>query len=91
MTVLEYEKNEPLEEIRKKPAAAMKRPAAVMKKPAGASKHNKLDPQVRKREHSKVYHQTLDKAKARGDTDEVGKAKARDAAMKHIHQLISKL
>ena len=92
MTILEYESNEPPEEVRKRPAAAMKKPAAaIMKKPAGASKGKKLDPQVRKREHSRIYHQTFDRAIARGDTDEVSKAKAREAAMKHIHQLISKL
>ena len=37
MTILEYEANEPPDEVRKKPAAAMKRPAAALKRPAQAS------------------------------------------------------
>ena len=77
MTILEYESNEPV----------MKRPATVMKRPAKA----KLDPKIRKREHSRIYHQTVDKAIARGEAEEVAKAKGRDAAKKHIDRLISQL
>ena len=90
MTILEYESNEP-DEVLKKPAAVMKKPAAVMKKPAAVKGKKKLDPGIRKREHSRIYHQTVDQAMARGDTKEIAQEKAREAAGKHIQKLISKL
>ena len=90
MTILEYESNEPDEEVKKKPAGSvLKRPAAVMKRPGMAKKQ--LDPRIRKNEHSRVYHQTYDKAIAAGNNKEVAKQKAREAASKHIQVLISKL
>ena len=90
MTILEYEANEPIV-VAKKPAAN-KKPAACLKKPAAAkSEKKKMDATIRKREHSKIYHQTFVKAKADGNTDEVAKAKAREAAKKHIQQMINML
>ena len=91
MTILEYESNEPDEEVKKKPAGSvLKRPAAVLKRPAAVLKKT-LDPRIRKNEHSRVYHQTYDKAIAAGNNKEVAKQKAREAASKHIQVLISKL
>ena len=91
MTILEYEANEDIDGVKKKPAASvLKRPAAVMKKPATIVKKH-LHPRVRKNEHSRVYHQTYDKAVAAGNNKEVAKQKAREAASKHIQVLISKL
>ena len=90
MTILEYESNEP-DELKKKPAASMKRPAAAMKRPAAHDGDpKKMDPKIRKREHSNMYHKTVAQAIARGDTKEVAKAKGREAAGKHIQKLISK-
>ena len=95
MTILEYESIDP-SGIMKRPAASCQsgNPGqnAAMKRPAAATMpKKKLDSKVRKREHSKIYHQTLDKAIAAGNTKEVGKAKAREAAKKHIDKLISQL
>ena len=74
----------------KRPAAAMKRPATAMKRPAAAVIEKQLDPVVRNREYSKIYHRVVDKL--RGDLDdEVCKIKARDAANKHIQALLKKL
>ena len=94
MTILEYEKIEEANGMAcmKKPAAMMKKPAAnTMKKPSATTKKNKLDPKIRKREHSKIYHRTLAKAINDGDDESVGKKKARNAAQKHIEFLISQL
>ena len=95
MTILEYESIDS-SGIMKRPAAGCQsgNPGqnAAMKRPAAATMpKKKLDSKVRKREHSKIYHQTLDKAIAAGNTKEVGKAKAREAAKKHIDKLISQL
>ena len=88
MTIMEYESIEPPTPMKKPAAAAMKKPAAAMKKPAAA---NKLDPTTRKREYSKIYHDTLMKAIANGDNQAAGKVKARDAAKKHCQNLANSL
>ena len=93
MTIYEYEKVEELscKACMKQPAAMMKKPAVAntMKKPCAATKKNKLDPKIRQREYSKIYHRTLAKAINDGDDESVGKKKARDAANKHIEFLFS--
>ena len=95
MTIYEYEKVEELscKACMKKPAAMMKKPAVAntMKKPCAATKKKKLDPKIRHREHSKIYHRTLNQAINDGHDESVGKQKARDAAKKHIEFLISQL
>ena len=75
MTIMEYESIEP-------PTPTPK------KKPAAA---NKLDPTFRKREYSRIYHDTLMKAIANGVDKAAGKVKARVAAKKHCQNLANSL
>ena len=76
----------------KRPAATMKRPAKAMKRPAAATIGKQMDPVVRNREYSKIYHRVLDKLRAPKDLDDdICKIKARDAANKHIQALLKKL